>query len=153
MRGDSKLDIGAGGVRRPGYVSLDCSPSTHPDVLHDIETPWPFEDNIFEEVRAHHVLEHIHTEKKTFVMYEAWRVLKPGGVLDIEVPEFPSPQSVQDPGHISFWHANSLMYFQDGSKFRDAYAARCSEPVPRFAVIESVREGWLLKAKLRAVKP
>jgi SAM-dependent methyltransferase len=150
---EKKLDVGSGGVRRPGYISLDNSPSTHPDVLHDIETPWPFGDGEFSEVRAHHVLEHVHTECKTSVMYEAWRVLKPGGILDIEVPLFPFEQSVMDPGHISYWVRMSFAYYEAGGRFRDAYAARSSEPVPAFDIIESKQTDWKLNIRLRAVKP
>ncbi|MCK9602432.1 MAG: methyltransferase domain-containing protein [Sphaerochaeta sp.] len=152
MLNDSRLDVGAGGVRRVGYVSLDNSPSTRPDVLHDIEYKWPFDDNQFEEVRAHHVLEHVHTEKKTFVMYEAWRVLKPGGVMDVEVPAFPFVQAVMDPGHISFWCRESWLYYEHGSRFRDAYAARAGQPVPSFKVLESKQDGWKLALRLEAVK-
>lgn len=153
MLNDKKLDLGSGGRHFPGYVSLDRDPATKPDVCHDIETRFPFEDNAFDEVRAFHILEHVHTEKKTFVMYEIWRVLKPGGVVEIEMPAFPFPESVQDPGHLSFWHANSLMYYEHGNRFRDAYASRCSEPVPRFKIKSKAQEGFLLKAILEAVKP
>lgn len=148
-----RLDIGSGGRRLAGYWSMDKDAATRPDVLHDIEQPWPFEDNSLDEIRAHHVLEHIHTEKKTFVMYEAWRVLKPGGVLDIEVPAFPFVQAVMDPGHISLWCRESFMYVEAGNRFRDAYAARCSEPVPKFDVLESKQDDWKLNIRLRAVKP
>jgi SAM-dependent methyltransferase len=148
-----RLDVGSGGVRLLGYLTLDREPKTRPDFVHDIETPWPFADNALDEVRAHHVLEHIHTEKKTFVMYEAWRVLKPGGVLDIEVPAFPFVQAVMDPTHVSFWVRESYWYFEAGNRFRDAFAARSSEPVPKFAVVESRQDGWKLNITLRAVKP
>ena len=30
-------------------------------------------------------------------------LLKPGGILDVEVPLFPQPAAVQDPTHLSFW--------------------------------------------------
>lgn len=148
-----KLDIGSGGRHLPGYTSLDKDPATRPDVLHDIETPWPFADNALDEIREHHILEHVHTEKKTFVMYEAWRVLKPNGILDIEVPTFPFVQAVMDPTHVSFWVRMSFWYYEAGNRFRDAFVARSSEPVPKFAVIESKQDGWKLNIKLRAVKP
>jgi SAM-dependent methyltransferase len=148
-----RLDVGSGGRHLPGYVSLDKDKATRPDVIADMETGLPFGDNAFDEVRAHHILEHIHTEKKTFVMYEAWRVLKPGGVLDIEVPAFPFVQAVMDPTHVSFWVRESYWYFEAGNRFRDAFAARSSEPVPKFAVVESRQDGWKLNITLRAVKP
>lgn len=148
-----KLDLGSGGRKFPDYESLDSDPKTNPDHLCDIERGLPFEDNTFDEIRAHHILEHIHTEKKTFVMYEIWRVLKKGGICDIELPSFPSPQSVQDPTHFSFWHRNSFMYYDVQSNFYKAFKAKTTEPVPAFSIVSSeLQNEWLLKIKLRAFK-
>jgi len=148
-----KLDLGSGGRRFTGYESLDKDPKTHPDHVCDIENGLPFADNSFDEVRAFHILEHIHTEKKTFVMYEIWRVLKKGGICDIELPAFPSVQSVQDPTHLSFWCRNSFMYYDVQSNFRRGFEARSSENVPAFTIVSSdLENGWLLKIKLRAFK-
>jgi SAM-dependent methyltransferase len=147
-----KLDLGSGGRHFPGYVSLDRDPKTLPDIVHDIEDGIPAEDNLFDEIRASHILEHIHTEKKVFVMYEAWRVLKPGGIFDIRLPTFPFPEAVQDPTHLSFWHRNSFWYFEDGNKFHEAFARRSSEPVPKFKVISSAQAGFELQIILQAVK-
>lgn len=148
-----KLDVGSGGRKMQGYVSLDKDSKTKPDFVHDIETPWPFPDNHFIEARLYHILEHVRTEKKIFVMRELWRVLRPGGTADIEIPSFPSPQSVQDPDHKSFWHRNSFMYFEHENRFRDALQLKTSEYIPEFKIIESeLVNNWLLKIKLRAVK-
>jgi len=148
-----KLDLGSGGRHYAGYISLDKDPATKPDVVHDIERKFPFVDNEFDEVRAFHILEHVHTEKKTFVMYEIWRVLKSGGIVEIEMPAFPYVQAVMDPSHYSLWCRESFWYWEDKNPFREAYAARTSEPVPKFAVVENSQIEWLLKMKLRAVKP
>jgi len=147
-----KLNLGSGGRNYSGYISLDKNPGVKPNVIHDIEKKLPFPDNHFDEVRAHHILEHIHTEKKTFVMYEIWRVLKPDGIADIELPEFPHPQAVMDPTHFSLWHRNSFMYYEHNSPFRDAFVTHSMEPVPQFEVISSEGDGFLLKIKLKAVK-
>ena len=148
----NKLDLGSGGRRFPGFITLDKDPKVNPDCVHDIEKKLPFSDNYFAEVRAHHILEHIHTEYKTFVMHEIWRVLRNGGIADIELPTFPHPEAVQDPTHYSLWHRNSFMYYERGNKFRDAFARRSSEPVPSFDVVSSEQQGFVLKIKLRAVK-
>ena len=148
-----KLDLGSGGRRFSDYETLDKEPKTFPDHLCNIEDGLPFDDNSFDEVRASHILEHIHTEKKTFVMYEIWRVLKKGGICDIELPAFPSVQSVQDPTHVSFWCRNSFMYYDVQSNFCRAFKSRSSEKVPEFTVVSSeLKDGWLLKITLRAFK-
>ena len=155
----TKLDLGSGGRKIAGYLSVDNDPATLPHVLHNIEERFPFDNSTVDEVRAHHILEHIRTEKKTFVMYEIWRVLKPGGPVSIEIPLFPYPQSVMDPTHISFWVRESFWYYEHGNRFRDAFDRRTSYPVPSFRVIWESRVDsdpehveWLLKLKLGAVK-
>ena len=148
-----KLDLGSGGRRFKGYVSLDNDPTTEPDVLCDIESGLPFDDRSFSEVRAYHILEHIHTEKKTFVMNEIWRVLKKDGIADIRLPAFPSTQSVQDPTHVSFWCRGSFMYYEHDNAFRNALARRSHEPIPSFHIVKyNLENGWHLKIKLKAVK-
>ena len=146
------LDLGAGGKRILDFIALDKDPKTKPDVVHDIQHEFPFPDNHFDVVRAHHILEHVHTDRKVFVMHEIWRVLKPGGIADIELPAYPYPEAVQDPTHFSLWHRNSFWYFEDGNSYRNVFASRSTEPVPRFKVEFEHQEGFLLKIKLMAVK-
>lgn len=47
-----------------------------------------FKENTFEEVRAIHCLEHIPRKDHELFYKEIYRVLKPGGVVFIEVPNF-----------------------------------------------------------------
>lgn len=84
-----KLVIGHAGKEHPDAITLDNNPDGHPDVLHDLHnSPYPFEDNRFKEISAHHVLEHlsdIHT-----VMNEFHRICRPDGEIYIEVPHHTS---------------------------------------------------------------
>ena len=43
-------------------------------------------------------------------MNEIWRVLKPDGIVIIEIPTTDGPGAWQDPQHQSFWNRNSFMY-------------------------------------------
>lgn len=82
-----RLNLGAGEDRKEGYINVDWSPLTKPDVVHDLNAfPYPFEDNSFELVEAFHVLEHL--DKPFNVLKELHRILAPGGVLHIRVPHF-----------------------------------------------------------------
>jgi len=55
------------------------------DVVHDLEkTPYPFNDNEFDEIRTHHVLEHI--QNFFGLMEECHRILKPGGKFKYGCP-------------------------------------------------------------------
>ena len=59
-------------------------------------------------------------------MNQAWRCLKPGGILRMECPDAAKGTGQwQDPTHVTPWTPNGLQYFQDGSpawkRFHDAY--------------------------------
>jgi len=44
-------------------------------------------------------------------MNEAYRVLKPGGLLKLKIPSTESMAWAQDPTHVSYWNENTLLYF------------------------------------------
>lgn len=52
------------------------------------ETPIPFPDETFDRVYASHVLEHVAWFNVEAALREARRVLKPGGALEVWVPDF-----------------------------------------------------------------
>lgn len=81
-----RLVVGAGIHKRyPGAIHLDMYPFPGIDVVHDLEkTPWPFEENQFDEVLAEHVVEHLRS--LVSFMDAAWRVIAKGGILEIETP-------------------------------------------------------------------
>ena len=57
-------------------------------------------------------------------MNEAWRVLKPGGVLRMECPDAAKGAGQwQDPTHATPWTPNGLQYFADGSPAHKRFAA------------------------------
>lgn len=81
-----KLNIGSGEARRDGYINIDRQARHAPDLVWDLErTPWPFDDNVVEEVVAHHVLTHLGRRPPVFygIIRELYRVLQPGGTIDI----------------------------------------------------------------------
>jgi SAM-dependent methyltransferase len=82
-----KLNLGAGEGKKEGYVNVDWSPLTKPDIVHDLNAfPYPFADGSFDRIEASHVLEHL--DKPFLVMKELHRILAPGGTLLIKVPHF-----------------------------------------------------------------
>lgn len=81
------LNLGCGARRHPDWVNVDfCAHA--PDVLaHDLATPLPFADDSFDAVYHSHVLEHLPREAASGFLAECRRVLRPGGVLRVAVPD------------------------------------------------------------------
>jgi len=52
-----------------------------------LTTGFPFPDNSFDAVYSSHVLEHFSKSEGSFLISEAYRILRPGGVLRIVVPD------------------------------------------------------------------
>lgn len=85
------LEIGPAEKRQDGpWVTVDAV--ERPGVVDHIcrwgEEPLPFADETFERVYASHVLEHIPWFQTLDALREAWRVLVPGGTLEVHVPDF-----------------------------------------------------------------
>lgn len=82
-----KLNLGCGSDIRDGYVNVDLRPPCDRKV--DLsQLPWPFEDQSAEEVLMLDFLEHFPYRKTSSILQEVWRVLKPGGILEVQVPDF-----------------------------------------------------------------
>lgn len=80
------LNVGCGSRFHSEWINLDSRPS-HPDIqVHDLREGIPFTDNSFEVVYHSHVLEHLRKTQAPFFLKECWRVLKPGGILRVVVP-------------------------------------------------------------------
>lgn len=82
-----RLELGSGYHPTPGFVHLDLNPSA-PDV--DIVGPaYPLDlpDRSVGEIRAVDVLEHISYRLTDRVLADWFRVLRPGGLLYVQVPD------------------------------------------------------------------
>ena len=82
-----KLNLGCGKFKLTGYHNVDAWPEAHPDQLVNLEElPLPFGDGTFDEVRADHLLEHLHDPFA--MMREMHRICAPGALIRIKVPHF-----------------------------------------------------------------
>ena len=116
-----KLDVGAGAYREEGYETMDISPAFSPDFQHDItQLPWPFEDEAFHEIKCFHVMEHLERRFMVPVMNEMHRILRPGGMAEVEVPIFPFWTAIADPTHVSFFVPQTFSYFCTADSYRQA---------------------------------
>lgn len=120
-----KVDLGSADAAHPGfdrYVDIVRNVNIPADkmVVADLTKPWPFADSSVILFRAHDILEHL--PNKIFTLNEAWRVLAPGGQMDIFVPTFDGVGSVCDPTHVSYWVRHSFDYHLAGSAEHNRFA-------------------------------
>lgn len=80
-----KLELGSGPVRREGWVTVDMCKGA--DVFWDLRLLLPFCDNSFSFVYSSHVIEHFSYRQLDRVLREMYRVLAPGGVMSVCVPD------------------------------------------------------------------
>lgn len=83
----TKLHIGCHYSRKEGYIAVDCDPEVKPDILADAESLPMFEDGSIDEAYCSHMLEHLRRDKIERTLIEWHRILKPGGILKIAVPD------------------------------------------------------------------
>src|SRR3989338_2643314 len=103
-----KLDIGCGdrGKRAEGCVGIDNNRYADPDILCDASKSLPFKNDIFSEIVASHVIEHVDDLVST--LKEMYRVSKDGCIWKIGVPHF--SRGYSHPFHtrgfgIDFWNS------------------------------------------------
>lgn len=82
-----KLEIGPGPRRLEGFETLNIRAGRHVDYICDAAKRLPLPDERFELVYASHVLEHIPWYQTEHVLREWTRILQPGGILEIWVPD------------------------------------------------------------------
>ena len=90
MSGDKKikLHVGCGRNKLTGWVNIDAVEACEPDLVHDITKPLPYADQSVDEILAEDLLEHFDKYMR-FVVFGEWaRVLKVGGRLTVQVPNF-----------------------------------------------------------------
>ena len=79
------------GIRRSlfkCYIGLALDKRDKLDIYHDIRNPLPLPDNCVDRYQAEDVFEHIEYEELVSVLDEIYRVLKPGGLFRLSVPDY-----------------------------------------------------------------
>jgi predicted SAM-dependent methyltransferase len=81
-----KLHLGSGTVRKDGWINIDLLPDK-------VDVPWnlargiPFPDGSVDAILHEHLMEHLTLSHGHALARESHRVLRPGGVLRIGVPD------------------------------------------------------------------
>lgn len=82
-----KLNLGCGRRFHPAWLNLDIVPADPAVIAHNLLEPLPLDDGSCSVVYHSHVLEHIPKAKAGLFIAECFRVLAPGGVIRIAVPD------------------------------------------------------------------
>ncbi len=81
------LNIACGSRYHKDWINIDFHPDSKYVRKVNILKGLPFEDSYFDVVYTSHFLEHLSTKQAYFVLKEAYRVLKDGGIIRIVVPD------------------------------------------------------------------
>jgi SAM-dependent methyltransferase len=132
------INLGCGFKKYEGGINVDGFSACDPDILWNLnETPYPWNDNSVDIIYAYHVFEHLDNWWEAF--RECARILKPGGQLEIRVPDPSSDSAVVYRDHV---HVISLFSF-DGIANRlkgrvlNSWAA--SQEIPPIVLIRYAR--------------
>jgi len=86
LGGNETLEGGKGSPELKGFINVDARRLKGVDVVADIRK-LPFKSKSIDEIRASHVIEHIHVNDIPATLLEWNRVLKIGGILRVYCPD------------------------------------------------------------------
>lgn len=81
------VNIGCGRRRHPDWTNCDLIPDASDVLAVDVRQKLPFDGETCDAVYASHVLEHLAARDARRLVAEIFRVLRPGGVVRIVVPD------------------------------------------------------------------
>jgi predicted SAM-dependent methyltransferase len=99
-------------------------------LVHDIEQPFPLPDSCVDRIHSEDCFEHIEAENYPSILKELHRIIKPGGVFRLAVPDYMNPKDrfcidigydPRDPLHITLTTASLLRPILDASPFDVQY--------------------------------
>ncbi len=106
-----KLKLGGMTVKE-GYTNIDMLQIGHTDIIHDLNKyPYPFKDNIFDEILAEDVLEHLN--EIVAPLEELHRICKNNALIKIKVPIYPSEFMFENPTHKLVFTRNTFVWFAE----------------------------------------
>lgn len=81
-----RYNLGGGKNNIAGWVNVDIENGA--EIRHDLGIfPWPFQDGEADELLASHIIEHFTKEQGWVFLKECHRIMKPGAILHIAVPD------------------------------------------------------------------
>ena len=122
-----KIQLGAGTEILPGYINTDIVDLPGIDrILNVMDFPWPFDDECAEEILALDLIEHLPTHTNEYessiikFIEEAYRILKPNGLLHMRTPGWKADFLYIDPTHVRGYDIRSFDFFDSNTDFGKA---------------------------------
>jgi SAM-dependent methyltransferase len=145
------LNLGCGFSKMSGagVVNVDGFANCTPDVLHDLNAfPYPWADCSVDHIFAFHIFEHLKDWWAAFS--ECARILKPGGILEMRVPDESSTSAGTYRDHLHIISSYSFCGVVDGFVARhntNAWAATVDSTVPfkqiGYVVVPFPQYNWM----------
>jgi len=110
--GTVKLHIGCGTDYKDGWINIDNNSDNNIrklDMNVDLRNGLPFKDNSVDYIFNEHFLEHLTWDEGTQTIREFMRVLKPGGILRIAMPDLARSVKMYEDEN---WEYSNLRYFK-----------------------------------------
>jgi len=115
--GDNKFKGGKGDI----VIGIDRIRFNGVDVVSDMERfPYPFKDEVFDNVVMRHSLEHVtrHNRINIKIVEEIYRILKKNGILEVKIPiGIGFFQSPEHKNYVGRWY---WTYFSEDSSYSTA---------------------------------
>lgn len=109
------LNLGAGMSPIENAINLDVVDLPGIQMVWDLNRlPWPFIPNEFDIIVARAVLEHLDLSLlRSFD--ECWRILRPGGILEVKLPYWEHEHTWDDPTHKRGYTLTTFDFFDDST--------------------------------------
>lgn len=115
------LDLACGDRKHDDYyIGVDIAETSSADIVYDLrQYPWPIESGTVDEINCSHYVEHIphdihnpNDSRDGFIQFfdEIYRILKPGGKVNITCPYYTSIRAYGDPTHCRYIGEWSFYY-------------------------------------------
>jgi predicted SAM-dependent methyltransferase len=128
------INLGCGFHKEPEMINVDAYDNCKPDVLWDLNVmPWPWGDKSVDGIFASHLMEHLADWFSAF--NECSRILKPGGMLQIHVPDHTSTEDMGYIDHHALFTRLSFHMIMAEEK-RGANAWAVAQPVVPLKMIQ-----------------
>ena len=150
-RKDLRLNVGASGNQLDGWLSIDIRADEQCFGM-DAAKPWPFATGSAEAVNSEHFIEHLELEDARAYLAEAYRVLRPGGLIRTTTPDLGGLVELfteRDPGLLEVHRSHGYAAATDGDmvnnyfyswEHRHIYDFESLAGMLRAAGFEDVRE-------------